>query len=72
MTGPQPHYDLEMYVEGAPKSAPRLSGPIGLDGLYRKGELVHGHSERLEGPPGVNAVKGTWKDDHTFVVDRRS
>jgi len=70
LTGPQPHYDLEMYTEGAPKSGPRLTGPIGLDGLYRKGELIHGHNERLEGSPGVNAVKGTWKDDHTFVVDR--
>ena len=59
-----------MYTEGAPKSGPRLTGPIGLDGLYRKGELIHGHNERLEGSPGVNAVKGTWKDDHTFVVDR--
>ena len=70
LTGPQPHYDLEIYAENAPKSAPRFTGPIGLDGLYRKGELTHGYNERLEGPPGVNAVKGTWKDDHTFVIDR--
>jgi hypothetical protein len=70
LTGPQPHYDLEMYAEGTPKSAPRVTGPIGLDGLYRKDELIHGHNERLEGPPWVNAAKGTWKDDHTFIVDR--
>jgi hypothetical protein len=42
-----------------------------LDGLYRKGELAHhGFGERLEGSPRVNAVKGTWQDDHTFVIDR--
>jgi hypothetical protein len=25
---------------------------------------------RLEGSLRVNAVKGTWRDDHTFVIDR--
>jgi hypothetical protein len=24
----------------------------------------------LEGVPRVNAVKGAWQDDHTFVIDR--
>ncbi|MFY9968717.1 MAG: serine hydrolase, partial [Roseiarcus sp.] len=32
-----------------------------LDGLYRKA------SSRS----GIDAVKGSWLDDHTFVVDRR-
>jgi hypothetical protein len=38
---------------------------------YRKGELTHhGFGRPLEGVPRVNAVKGTWQDDHTFVIDR--
>ena len=52
LTGPQPHYDLEMYAEGAPKSALRLTGSIGLDGLYRKGELIHPIVSDLKDPLG--------------------
>jgi hypothetical protein len=40
LTGPQPHYDIETYALGTTKSGVRFSGPIGLDGLYRKGELT--------------------------------
>jgi hypothetical protein len=61
LTDPQPHYDVEIYATDATKSDPRFTGPIGLDGLYRKGELTDHR---------VNAVKGTWQDDHTFVIDR--
>ena len=71
LTDPQPHYDMETYARDTTKSGPRFTGPIGLDGLYRKGELTdHGFDGRLEGFPRVNAVKGTWQDDHTFVIDR--
>ncbi len=71
LTDPQPHYDMEAYARDTTKSGSRFAGPIGLDGLYRKGELTHhGFGERLEGVPRVNAVKGTWQDDHTFVIDR--
>jgi hypothetical protein len=71
LTDPRPHYDMEAYARDATKSGPRFTGPIGLDGLYRKGELTrHGFGDRLEGVPRVNAVKGTWQDDHTFVIDR--
>jgi CubicO group peptidase (beta-lactamase class C family) len=71
LTDPQPHYDMEIYARDATKSGPRFSGPIGLDGLYRKGEPTHhGFDERFEGVPRVNAVKGTWQDDHRFVIDR--
>jgi hypothetical protein len=27
-------------------------------------------AKRLEGVPRVNAVKGIWQDDHTFLIDR--
>jgi CubicO group peptidase (beta-lactamase class C family) len=71
LTGPQPHYDLKTYATDATGSDLRLSGPIGLDGLYRKGELSHaGFAHLTEGAPRVDAVKGTWQDDHTFVIDR--
>ena len=71
LTDPQPHYDMEAYASDGTKAGSRLTGPIGLDGLYRKGELTHhGLGGRLEGVPRVNAVKGTWQDDHTLVIDR--
>jgi len=40
----------------------QFSGPMGLDGLFRKS------------PPayyGINAVKGRWLNQHSFVVERR-
>jgi CubicO group peptidase (beta-lactamase class C family) len=41
LTDPQPHYDMEAYASDGTKAGSRLTGPIGLDGLYRKGELTH-------------------------------
>jgi CubicO group peptidase (beta-lactamase class C family) len=71
LTDPQPHYDMEAYARDTTKAGSRFAGPIGLDGLYRKGEPTHhGFGERLEGVPRVNAVKGIWQHDHTFVIDR--
>jgi hypothetical protein len=68
---PQPHYEIEAYARDATKSDPRFNGPIGLDGRYRKGEPTrHGLASWLEGLPRVNPVKGTWRDDHTFAIDR--
>jgi CubicO group peptidase (beta-lactamase class C family) len=66
LADPQPRYDMSIYAD-ATESGPRLTGPIGLDGLYRKGEPTY-----LQELPvrGVNAVKGNWQDDHTFVIDR--
>ncbi|HET9378738.1 MAG TPA: serine hydrolase [Chthoniobacterales bacterium] len=66
-TDPQPHYDLETYAGDTTKSGPRFTDPIGLDGLYRKGEPTNPHALAI---CGVRAVKGTWRDDHTFVLDR--
>ena len=65
MTDPKPHYNVEIYATDAPKSGPRLTGPIGLDGLYRKGEPTY---LQALGIRAINAVKGTWQDDHTFVM----
>jgi hypothetical protein len=76
----QPHYDIKTYSRDTTKSGPRFTGPIGLDGLYRKGALTDqgAYNPFFGGPPEVhvvNAVKGTWvndpPDDHTFVIDWR-
>jgi len=67
LNDPKPHYDVEIYARDATKSGPRLTGPIGLDGLYRKGEPSY---LQALGIRAINAVKGTWQDDHTFVIDR--
>jgi CubicO group peptidase (beta-lactamase class C family) len=66
LTDPQPRYEMSLYAD-ATESGPGLTGPIGLDGLYRKGEPTY-----LQELPvrGVSAVKGNWQDDHTFVIDR--
>jgi hypothetical protein len=70
LTDPQPHYDIETYARDATKSGPRFTGPIGLDGLYRMGEVTyHSLDTRFAGLPRVNAVKGTLQGDHTFVID---
>ena len=76
LTDPKPRIDMEtddaqLTLTGEPafqrryrdelNPRPRFTGPIGLDGRYRKGELTD---------VGVNAVKGTWQNDHTFVIDR--
>jgi hypothetical protein len=76
LTENQPSYDIETYVQDTTKPGPKFTGPIGLHGLYRKGELTYQGVDNpfFGGPPRVrvvNAVKGTWVDDHTFVVDWR-
>lgn len=63
LTDPQPRYDVSIYAD-ATKSGPRLTGPIGLDGLYRKGEPTYLQEWPVR---GVNAVKGNWQDDHTLL-----
>ncbi|MBR0757215.1 serine hydrolase [Bradyrhizobium jicamae] len=58
LAGENPHYLVETAA-GDP-ALRRLDGPIGLDGLYRKS---------APGILGLRAAKGTWKDEHTFVID---
>jgi hypothetical protein len=62
LTGPQPHYELEIYTRYQSSASLKFSGPIGLDGRYRKGPST---------PLGVIALKGTWLNDHEFAVDLR-
>jgi CubicO group peptidase (beta-lactamase class C family) len=58
LTGTEPHYEMELYTQIS--SLRRIDGPMGLDGLYRKGRPIEF---------GVPAAKGTWSDEHTFVFD---
>jgi hypothetical protein len=64
-TGAQPHYDVEIYAKNATKSGLRFTGPIGLDGLYRKGERTD-HvvlMVKLEVTLGSTLSKGLGKMD---------
>jgi hypothetical protein len=58
---PRPRYDLEIYAQDPAQPPLASSGAIGLDGLYRKGE---------PSASGVVAMKGTWLNGSTFVIER--
>jgi hypothetical protein len=65
LTGPHPHLEFEVGLSYPVGSSASYSQPIGLDGLYRRGspklsDLGVGH---------VTVAKGTWLDEHTFVID---
>lgn len=60
LAGAQPHFDMQTDGGGWTNSSAGFSGPIGLDGVYRKAEPTGF---------GSRAVKGAWVDGHTFVVD---
>jgi CubicO group peptidase (beta-lactamase class C family) len=61
--GPDPRYDFGLYSRDPTRPLQKISGPIGLDGRYRKGEPT---------AFGVIAVKGRWLDDHVFEIERRT
>jgi CubicO group peptidase (beta-lactamase class C family) len=56
-----PSWEITTATERLDRPTARFGGSIGLDGLFRKSSA----------PYGVNAVKGSWLDDHTFEVERR-
>ncbi len=60
---PQPRYDLEIYPQDQTRPSLKFSGPVGLDGLYRKGEPT---------ASGIVATRGKWLDGHTLVVERQT
>jgi CubicO group peptidase (beta-lactamase class C family) len=72
LTDPVPSYEIATYAQDSTKSGAEFIGPIGLGGLYGEGKLSsHGYSDLFEGRPRVYVLKGTWQDDHTFVIDRQ-
>ena len=62
LVDPDPSWEYTIDTQRLDRPIARFAGPIGLDGLFRKGPPK---------PYGVDAVKGSWLDDHTFVVERR-
>lgn len=62
LDGPQPRFELELYSRDPKAPALRFAGPIGLDGLYRKGEPAP--------VAGVTAVKARWVNGHTLEIER--
>ncbi len=61
LVDPNPSLDYTFATERPDRPTARFAGSIGLDGLFRQSPT----------PYGVNAVKGSWLDDHTFMVERR-
>ncbi|WOH47137.1 serine hydrolase [Bradyrhizobium sp. sBnM-33] len=62
LTGPNPHYELELNNRDPARPSLKFTGPIGLDGLFRKSDPT---------AFGVAATKGRWLDGQTFVIERR-
>jgi hypothetical protein len=67
LTDPPPRYDFEAYPLHPTEPASRFTGPMGLDGRYREGEPTYLYGLGIR---GINAVKGSWLDDHTFLIER--
>lgn len=62
---PHPHFEFEISLRSPAGSSVSYSQPIGLDGLYRKGQ-------RKLSDPGIGhitAAKGAWSGGQTFVID---
>jgi CubicO group peptidase (beta-lactamase class C family) len=62
LAGTEPGWEFTTLTGKPEQPIARFSGPLGLDGLYRKGAPKN---------YGIDAVKGRWLDQHTFSVDRR-
>lgn len=65
LTGPHPHFDVEVSLRYPAGSSVKYSQPIGLDGYYRKGA-------RKLSDPGIGHIteaRGTWLNGQTFVID---
>jgi CubicO group peptidase (beta-lactamase class C family) len=59
--GADPHYVFDLYTRNPSQPPEKVSGALGLDGLYRRG---------ADTPFGPLAVKGRWLDDRSFEIDR--
>jgi CubicO group peptidase (beta-lactamase class C family) len=63
LTDPNPRYELEMYARDPTRQSLRFSGPIGLDGLYRKSEPTASR---------IFATKGKWLNGSTLEIERQA
>jgi CubicO group peptidase (beta-lactamase class C family) len=57
----EPRYDMEFYSRDPARPPFQWTGPIGLDGLYRKSD---------PSAVGIVATKGKWLNDHTLTIER--
>jgi len=64
LTEAEPHLIWELYQAGTPRGVVRADNPIGLDGLYRRNA-----PKDPTAPFAYRAMKGTWRDPTTFVID---
>jgi hypothetical protein len=62
LLGSNPSWEITTATQRLDRPTARFSGPLGLEGLFRKGTLA---------PYGIDAVKGSWLDDNTFAMERR-
>ena len=62
LVDPNPSWEYTIATQRLDRPTARFAGPIGLDGLFRRSSPTTN---------GIDAVKGSWLDDHTFVVERR-
>ena len=61
LADPNPSWETTNDTRNLDRPTARNAGSIGLDGLFRKSPAAY----------GINAVKGNWLDDHTFLIERR-
>jgi hypothetical protein len=61
LVDPNPRYDFEVYIRDQTRPSLRFGGPIGFDGLYRKGEPT---------ASGTFASKGKWLNGSTLEIER--
>jgi CubicO group peptidase (beta-lactamase class C family) len=61
LADPNPRYDFELYIRDQTRPSLTFGGPIGFDGLYRKGEPT---------ASGTFAAKGKWLNGSTLELDR--
>jgi CubicO group peptidase (beta-lactamase class C family) len=58
----QPSWEVTAAGEAPDHATERFGGPIGLDGVFRKGSPAR---------YGIDAVKGRWVGEDRFLIDRR-
>jgi CubicO group peptidase (beta-lactamase class C family) len=61
LADPDPRYEFEVYIRDQTRPSLRFGGPIGFDGLYRKGEPT---------ASGTFASKGKWLNGSTLEIER--
>jgi CubicO group peptidase (beta-lactamase class C family) len=61
LSDPNPRYEFDVYIRDQTRPSSSFGGPIGFDGLYRKGEPT---------ASGIFATKGKWLNGSTLEIDR--